>query len=519
MLQCGTKRFTNYSKWRDDELSKKALSVGRVVNIQVNLGPVAAKRADFGVLNILGTSGIITKDERFRVYTSIEGVAGDFGADTPEYEAAVNYFAQIPSPRQLMISSWYPTATAAILRGGVLTSSEQAMGVWTPVTNGEFSVAVNGVVKTFKGLDFSLETNLNGVASKINDKTSPEGATIEWSGERFIIRTNSAGGDQKIGYVTLVDPATPGATDISSMMKLTNVLALPPVDGSDSESLTDAVVLMADISGDWYGLMVATDKDIEDDEHIKVARFIEASERPRQYGVTVTDTRVLDVGFNQDFSSKVKAMKLNRTITQYSSKNKYAVASIFGREFTVNFNGSMTTITLKFKQEPGITYEQLSETQAKALKDKNCNVFALYNNDTSILQEGVMASGAFIDEIHNLDWLANALQTEIYNTLYTSPTKIPQTEEGVAILVAIAKGVCEEGVRNGMIGRKLRWNTNGFGTLNQGDILTAGYYIYTVPLSEQPQSERERRIAPVLQIAVKLAGAIHFVDGVINVNR
>ena len=64
-----------------------------------------------------------------------------------------------------------------------------------------------------------------------------------------------------------------------------------------------------------------------------------------------------------------------------------------------------------------------------------------------------------------------------------------------------------------------RWNADGFGALEQGEMLTTGYYIYAPAIEDQDQSEREQRKAPVLQCAVKLAGAIHFADVVINVNR
>ncbi|EBC2494115.1 DUF3383 family protein, partial [Salmonella enterica subsp. enterica serovar Newport] len=116
---------------------------------------------------------------------------------------------------------------------------------------------------------------------------------------------------------------------------------------------------------------------------------------------------------------------------QYSTSSKYAALSAFGRAFTVNFNGSNTTITLKFKQEPGITYETLTTDQAAVLDAKNCNVFVYYQNDTAILQQGVMSSGDFFDERHGLDWLQNYVQTNLYNLLYTSTTKVPQTDAGV----------------------------------------------------------------------------------------
>jgi hypothetical protein len=97
----------------------------------------------------------------------------------------------------------------------------------------------------------------------------------------------------------------------------------------------------------------------------------------------------------------------------------------------VNFTGNNTTITLKFKTEPGVTYETLTTAQAAAIDAINGNVYVYYANDTAIIQQGVMANGDFFDERHGLDWLQNYVQTNLYNLLYTSTTKIPQTDAGV----------------------------------------------------------------------------------------
>ena len=78
--------------------------------------------------------------------------------------------------------------------------------------------------------------------------------------------------------------------------------------------------------------------------------------------------------------------------------------------------------------------------------------------------------------------------------------------------------VMEEGVNNGLVAPGV-WNTDGFGQLQEGDYLSRGYYIYSQPIDDQPQSEREQRKAPPIQTAVKLAGAIHFAGVQINVNR
>jgi hypothetical protein len=171
-----------------------------------------------------------------------------------------------------------------------------------------------------------------------------------------------------------------------------------------------------------------------------------------------------------------------------------------------------------YKLEPGVVAELITETQALTLKDKRCNVFVRYQNDTAIIQYGVMSGQAYFDEIHGLDWFADALQTAEYNLLYQSKTKIPQTDAGQNQLVTVAANVCQEAINNGLIAPG-QWNADGFGQIERGDFLTEGFYIYTPPMASQDQSIREQRIAPPIQIALKLAGAIHEIDCIVDVNR
>jgi len=179
----------------------------------------------------------------------------------------------------------------------------------------------------------------------------------------------------------------------------------------------------------WYGLVVADDVAsgtdvLNADDVINVAKVIEASSLSRVFGVTSATPGIVDSTSTTDVASKLKAGKYARTFIQYSTSSAYAAVSAFGRAFTVNFNGSNTTITLKFKQEPTITYETLTVGQAAAVDAKKANVFVYYANDTAILQQGVMANGDFFDERHGLDWLQNYVQTNLYNLLYTSTTKV-----------------------------------------------------------------------------------------------
>ena len=55
--------------------------------------------------------------------------------------------------------------------------------------------------------------------------------------------------------------------------------------------------------------------------------------------------------------------------------------------------------------------------------------------------------------------------------------------------------------------------------LQKGDTLTSGYYVYIQPLEEQAQSDREARKAPPIKVAIKLRGAVHFIDATLTINR
>lgn len=129
-----------------------------------------------------------------------------------------------------------------------------------------------------------------------------------------------------------------------------------------------------------------------------------------------------------------------------------------------------------------------------------------------------MSDASFFDEVHGLDWLADSIQTALYNALYTSATKIPQTEAGINILVTVVEQVCGSAVQNGLLGPGT-WSVDGFGQLARGDYLPKGFYVYASPLATQLQADREARRAPVMQVAAKMAGAVHSASVIINVNR
>jgi hypothetical protein len=124
----------------------------------------------------------------------------------------------------------------------------------------------------------------------------------------------------------------------------------------------------------------------------------------------------------------------------------------------------------------------------------------------------------YTDTIIGADALAGEVQTAIFNVLYTTPTKIPQTDSGMQMLLNAASSRCSVYVSNGFLASGT-WNAPGFGTLKYGDLLTLGFYVYAPSMLLQSEADRAARKAPLMQIAAKCAGAIHTADVLIFVNQ
>ena len=492
------------------------LSIGDVVNVGVSLSPAAAAARNLSNLLILGSSAnIIDTTERMRQYSSLAAVAADFGTSAPEYLAAQLYYQQAPQPANLYVGTFAQVATVGRLLGAPLTTAQQSLSIFTALVAGSLKLNIDGVDHQITGINLSGAANLNAVATLVS--TAFAGlASCVWNATalRFEIYSLTTGATSAISFSETVS----SGTDISAAMRLRTGTGGRTAVGSAVETPLAGAIACAAFSNDWYALMFAPVSLLADADRIAVAGFIEAAQPVRIYGITTSSVLVPDPTQTTDIASALQALGYQRTLIQYSTSTPYAVASLLGRALTVDFTGNNTAITLKFKNEPGVLAETLTETQASTLTAKNCNVFVNYNNSTAIVQQGCMVGGNFIDETQGMDWLQNALQTAVYNLLYLSATKIPQTDAGVNQIVATCATVLAQAVNNGLIAPGA-WTAAGFGALVQGQMLAKGYYIYATPVSQQLAADRAARKAPTLQIAAKLAGAVHSANVLVTMNR
>lgn len=307
---------------------------------------------------------------------------------------------------------------------------------------------------------------------------------------------------------------------------------------TETESLTDAIGRARELvyfGGILTGFDPWADADPDadppvlasDDEAIVAARAVQNMDKilflasPK---LDSTDGDGLDA--SSGLFARIKAESLTHTrpllYTQTGPNqngHRLMAAAYAGRAMSTHFSGSNTTSTMHLKDLATITPDPLiTQTVLDTCKIVGPDVYVSIAGVPKVFTSG---GNDFFDNIYNLLWFKGALEVAGFNALATTSTKIPQTEPGMSVLKGAYRLICEQALSNGFIAPGA-WNSPElFGdpeTLRR-NIEERGYYIYSQPVNQQPQTDREARKAPLVQMAIKFSGAIHSSNLIIYINR
>lgn len=201
--------------------------------------------------------------------------------------------------------------------------------------------------------------------------------------------------------------------------------------------------------------------------------------------------------------------------------SKQAIATYATMASSTNYNGTDTCLTMNLKTLTGILPDlNLTQTYVSQAKTNGVDIYG------SLEGLGVVFSNnnnGYTDDLTGQLWLKKDLEVNGFNYLRKTNTKIPQTESGMTGLKNAYEVSLQQGVTNGFIGTGVGWGDEvpiPFGNPEdfRRNILENGYYIYSLPISQQSQADREERKAPLIQIAVKTAGAIHSSNVIVNIS-
>ena len=272
------------------------------------------------------------------------------------------------------------------------------------------------------------------------------------------------------------------------------------------------------LSSQIYFEGILTTKDLEDEEAGEASAAVEATD-DQIFFLPSSDVNALQSSnglfYKLRNNNQTKCLLYTSGADDDTKKAnaKLFAAAYASRGLSVNYSGSNTCITMNLKDLTGIEADtNITETILQQCADLGVDCFPSIAGLAKVLSN--RGDGLYFDQVANRIWLTSTIQTNVFNVLATTRTKIPQTEQGMNLLKSAIYDTFDQAVTNGMIAPG-QWNSSDtFGNLEDfhRNILETGYYIYSTPITEQAQAEREQRKAPFIQCAGKEAGAIHNSD-------
>ncbi|MDR1941238.1 MAG: DUF3383 domain-containing protein [Endomicrobium sp.] len=283
----------------------------------------------------------------------------------------------------------------------------------------------------------------------------------------------------------------------------------------EGEGLAAAIVRLKSLVS-FCAIMTTTASDVLTDG---AAAYVQAQNNMILYTVS-NNAEDIAVGGNFDLIRQAGFTKTRclSYLSATTTEAKLFMAAYVGRAHSVNFSGDNTTITMHLKDLAGILPDPtMTQTQLTLAQNAGADTYVNIAGVSKVFTSG---KNEYWDAVYNLTWLVLALQTAGFNTFAQTSTKITQTENGADILKGNLRKILEQGATSGYLAAGTWTRSDTFG--NQEALLRNiseyGYYIYTQPINQQPAADRDERIAPLVQIAVKAAGAMHKGNIMIYVN-
>ena len=476
------------------------------VNVSLSATPTGLSGYNTNAIAIF-TNEAANFSESYQTYYSPDAVATNFGSSSLTYKMAQALFTPVPNFRTgggvLYV---FPYSATNATSGSIETPDISThITAFKNVTNGSLSLEIDGTVTEVQGLDFSNVSTVEDIANILRNQNLD--VYITNTTTKIKIASKRVGNDS-----TIVVESPSSGTDIASS-SLLSLSTGTIVYGTNATGETLAEAVTAALQQAYFGGVLTTQY-CENSLVLANSSAIQAKDCV-YYEALTSLKNIKALGANIKASGNSKTRLLAYSVDTATAK--VAIATYASIAKSVNYSGSDTANTLNLKTLTGIAGDiYLNDTYVQDAKDNGVDI---YGNTGGLSVVYSNNQNGYTDDVENDLAFKKTIEVAGWNYLRQTNTKIPQTEAGMTGLKSVYAGVCEQFRRNGAVGPGA-WNSSipfGEPETFANNITEKGYYIYSIPVALQPQSEREARKSPVVQIALKRTGAIHFADVIINV--
>lgn len=480
-------------------------AITRFVDVVITKENPTVTAAGFGTLLVLSDSDLLTTTTRVKSFSTDTAVSTFFGSSSEEYLYANAFFNQDASlenhPDEIIFGRYADADTVATLECG--DSPLTVLATWQAVTDGEFTVDIDGGTVNLTSLDFSTITSLDDVATVIDTALGVNGSCY-YQINKFVFESATTGASSTI---TLLDTvAVPAGTDISGSSYLDGDVAKSGTNpggsvlsqGQAAETVAAAITAIENVNNDWYALgALKKFRDVSATEDM--ADEIES--RRKMFLIATNDANTLVSGSTSTFAYYLKNANYKRSACIYHDNSTlYPDSAWLGLQLPKTIGQT----NWAFKTLPGIAEGADVDIDPVTLtEDQKTNALAVNANlysttlGADFTYNGTMGGGRnadkdgeYIDIIRNIDFLQARIEEDLMSLLLEVDI-IPYTNGGISI-----------------VDNRLKSSLNTYGVI-QG-ILVDGTVETTVPKrSDTTQANRDDRILPDVKFQGELTGGIN----------
>lgn len=481
-------------------------AITRFIDVSISKETPRVASAEFGTLLCITNSAKVTTGQRIQAFTGYTAVSTFFGSASEEAKYANAFYYQDPDqvnqPEDLIFGRYVDAAIAAVIECG--NAPLTTIATWAAISDGEFSVDIDGAAVELTALDFGSVTSMDDVAAVIDTALSTDGDCVWNQVNRFVINSGTTGAASTIDVLEAI--AIPSGTAIHGTGFLDGAVEKSVTvpggsilsQGQIAETVATAIGAIEEVNNTWAsaGAILAL-RDSSDTEDI--ADAIES--REKIFLIATNDANTVVQGDTSTFAYYLKNLNYGRSAVIYNDNSTlYPDAAWLGQQLPKDVGST----NWAFQTLPGIPEGaavsipavSLTQAQINAAQDKNCNVYTS-TLGSSFTHLGVMGGGRnadkdgeYIDIVRNIDFLTARVEEQLLSLLVEKEI-IPMTNGGISTVDNRLKSVLDTyGVKQG--------------------ILVEGSVVTSFPKrSEISVTDRDNRLLPDGTFTAELQGGIN----------
>lgn len=490
-----------------------AIPASRLVNITPRV--ISSGSTELELAGVLLTKNAIMPYPLLMGFTGQQAVGEYFGYDSDEYRLAVIYFLGFTNSSKKPNTLYFFRRADEAIAGALIGS--QALGVTDlqKITEGGFTISVDGSPVTVADLNLSTAKTQSDIASLIQAKVTGTTVSFNTNQKNYRIVSNTTGNDSSVTYATDGSNVEALGTDVATALGLT--AATGAVVSQGTAAMTPTQTMNAAIKQSENLVSFTTVYQPETAETVELAAWSNSNPNKFLYCAYSMDASQV-AGGDSSLPGQLAFNNYDGTINTYD--NGEVSVFVMGCAASIDWNREQGAISWAFKTQSGLAPTATDDqVQASLLKNK-VNFYGRYasrSEQFNIFYDGAMSGGSygFVDVYINMIWLQNVMQTACLNGMQQT-LRLPYVDRGYTMIKAWLTDPINRALTNGVIDPGVKLSEAQKAQLYQeaGEDISTELYTngFVIRVTDPAPEVRATRGTPNISVWYTYGGSVNKIE-------